>query len=301
MNISEFAARLDALFDLRRYAEPQAWDFALSPAAIAALLAAGSPMFRETFNGLIAGSNFDDSEVRRVYLLVFPEWNLIEHVIQSEQSQSDSAVILTHHPVDMETSDRGFIEIPGDQLARLQAAGVSMYVLHAALDCHESISTSGAFSDALGLKRLRTFAPYHGGDCGVIGVQQPEPFTAFADRVRRVCELPAFNLDQVRFSGRPVEKVAIVAGGGDDTSYIHEAERLGCDTYLAGHWWTPHRGEWCDENRQLLRETIKMSGMNFLSGSHDGSELVVFRDRLQPLFESWGLDVELVRQSDHWR
>ena len=41
--------------------------------------------------------------------------------------------------------------------------------------------------------------------------------------------------------------------------------------------------------------------MNFLSGSHDGTELVVFRDRLHPLIESWGLDSILIRQSDHWR
>jgi len=302
MKSSEFSARLDEMFDLRRHAEPDGWDFALSPSAIQALRAVGSPIFRETFNGLIPFSNDDQLMFERVYLLVFPEWNLIEQVIESERAAGgEGAIVVTHHPVDMETSDRGFIEIPQSQLVRLGAADISLYVLHAALDCHESISTSGALSDGLELKRLRTFAPYHGGDCGVIGLQEPESFYSFAERVRVLCDLPGFNLNQVRFSGRTVSRVAILAGGGDDADYIREAEALGCDTYLAGHWWTPHRGEWCDGNRKLLREAIGRSDMNFLSGSHDGSELVVFRDRLQPMFTSWGLDVRLIRQLDHWR
>jgi putative NIF3 family GTP cyclohydrolase 1 type 2 len=95
--------------------------------------------------------------------------------------------------------------------------------------------------------------------------------------------------------------VAVVAGGGDDAGYIREAEAAGCDTYLAGHWWTPHQGEWCDSNRAEIRAAIAQSEMNFLSASHDGSELVVFRDCLAPLVASWGLEPVLIRQLDHWR
>lgn len=41
--------------------------------------------------------------------------------------------------------------------------------------------------------------------------------------------------------------------------------------------------------------------MNLLSASHDGSELVVFRDQLEPLLANWGLRTELLREPDHWR
>jgi putative NIF3 family GTP cyclohydrolase 1 type 2 len=210
-------------------------------------------------------------------------------------------MILTHHPVDMETDGRGFIPIPPGQLHDLADARIAIYVLHAPLDCHEEISTSGALADGLGLRRERTFAPYVGGDCGIIGVQDPEPFVEFAERLKALCELPEMRVDQIRFAGRTVSRVAIVAGGGDDVDYIAQAEALGCDTYLAGHWWTPHQGDWPDQNRALLRDAIHDSRMNFISGSHDGSELVVFRDRLGPLLRSWGVEVELVRQADHWR
>ena len=297
--LSHFVNRLDELFRVRDFAEPDGWDFALSDSGKSDLLRRGSAMFRQTFNGLIGGG---ERPIDRVYLLVFPEASLLEEVLTQEQARgSPGAVLLTHHPVDMETSGRGFIEIPSSRLSRLQENGIALYVLHAPLDCHPEISTSGALADGLHLEGELTFAPCVGGDCGVIATQEPEPFASFAERVRQLCELPSFATDQIRFSGRDVSRVAIVAGGGDDASYIEQAEALGCDTYLAGHWWTPHAGEWCDQNRAALREVIATSKMNLLSASHDGSELVVFRDRLDPLFRAWGLDVILLRQADHWR
>jgi putative NIF3 family GTP cyclohydrolase 1 type 2 len=302
MQLSAFANRFDELFGIRQYAEPDGWDFALGADDRAALLAHASPVFAATFNGLLHFGLGGERELRRVYCLVFPEESLVASVIERERANgAKGALILTHHPVDMETSGRGFLAVPPRQLEALQDAGVAMYVLHAPLDCHPETSTSGALADGLGLRRERTFARYVGGDCGVIAVQEPERFADFAERVQSLCELPAFRLDQVRFAGRMVARVAIVAGGGDDANYIAEAHALGCDTYLAGHWWTPHQGEWCDLNRAAIRTAISASDLNLLSASHDGSELVVFRDRLKPLIESWGIEVELVRQADHWR
>jgi putative NIF3 family GTP cyclohydrolase 1 type 2 len=187
------------------------------------------------------------------------------------------------------------------QLDQMSAANISLYVLHAPLDCHPEISTSGALADGLGLKRTGVFAPYVGGHAGVIAERAPEPFAVFAERVRQLCEIPYFLPDQVRFSGRPVSRVAIVAGGGDDLADLKEAESLGIDTFLAGHWWTPHAGDWADGNRAALAKLLPRLSMNLLSASHDGSELVVFRDKLSPLIESMGLEARLVRQADHWR
>jgi hypothetical protein len=76
---------------------------------------------------------------------------------------------------------------------------------------------------------------------------------------------------------------------------------LGADTYLTGTWWTPHRSEWADANRERLRELLPSFPLNLLGASHDGSELVVLRDRMAPLLTEWGLEVEVVRQADHWR
>lgn len=300
MLTAELARRIEGVFALDRFAEPDGWDFALAEADRAELRRRGSSQFRRTCNGLVGGDA--EREIRRVYLLVFPELGLLDSVVRAERGRRDGgALVITHHPVDMETGGRGFVAIPSDRLDALDELGIGLFVLHAPLDCHAEISTSRAIGDGLGLRFERTFAPYVGGDAGVIGAQAAEPFDRFAERVRRLCELPWFRPDQVRFAGRAVERVAIVAGGGDDTGYLEQAQQLGCDTYLAGHWWTPHPGSWCDANRAAIAAMLPRLTMNLLSASHDGSELVVFRDRLAPLLASWGLEPVLLRQVDHWR
>jgi len=301
VRLDEFAQKLDELFNIERFAEPDGWDLAISAAETASLLRRASPRFAQTFNGLMIGEDRGETRIDRVHLLVFPEASLIERVLAAEQDRLGGSVIVTHHPVDMETGGRGFVAIPDAQLERLTQTRIAFYVLHAALDCHADISTSRALAEGLGLQVTNSFAPYVGGHAGVVGNQALESFADFAERVRAVCELPFFVPGQVRFAGRPVARVAIVAGGGDDVRDLAEAEAMGADCYLSGHWWTPHPGAWCDRNRALLREAIGSSRMNLLGASHDGSELVVFRDRLLPLFESWGLSVQLHRQSNHWR
>jgi putative NIF3 family GTP cyclohydrolase 1 type 2 len=302
VRLSELAARLDALFDVARFEEVGGWDFALSRDETGTLLQHAGPGFLRTFNGLLCAPVPDTHEVTRVYLLVFPEAGLLDRVIGEERRRgSPGAIVVTHHPCDMETSGRGFVAIPSSQLAALTEARTAIYALHAPLDCHSTISTSGALADGLGLRRVRTFAPYYAGNAGVIGEQPPESFSHFAERVRALCELSHLHADQIRFAGRPVARVAILAGGGDDLDALREAERLGADTYLAGHWWTPHPGPWCDANRAAIAAALPTCRMNLFGASHDGSELVVFRDRLAPLFRDWGLPVELVRQDDHWR
>jgi putative NIF3 family GTP cyclohydrolase 1 type 2 len=302
VNLAAFAGRLDDLFAVDRFDETGGWDFALSERESADLLRVAGPAFAARFNGLLCSTDPVRHEVARVYLLVFPEASLVAKVIAEQRRLGNrGAVIVTHHPCDMETSGRGFVAIPPSQLDALIACNTAVYVLHAPLDCHPDVSTSSAIADGLGLRRVGSFAPYYAGDAGVIAEQAPEPFGAFVARVQRLCELPRLDPEQIRYAGRPVARVAIVAGGGDDLDDLAQAESLGADTYLAGHWWTPHPGEWSDKNRAALRDLLPHLGMNLLGASHDGSELVVFRDRLAPLFAGWGLAVTLLRQPDHWR
>ena len=301
ISFGQFAQNLDDLFEVRHFDERFNWDFALDSDQRFVLTRRGGPTFQACFNGLLNGPD-EDREFERVYLAVFPEESLLDHIIAEERSRGcPGAVVLTHHPCDMETSCRGFIPIPEYQLVQLSEAKIALYVLHAPLDCHAEISTSGALADGLGLKRTDVFAPYVGGHAGVIGEQAPERFGVFADRVKQLCEIPYFAPEQVRSNGQMVSRVAIVAGGGDDLVDLVEAEELGADTFLAGHWWTPHEGKWADDNRKNIAEALAGFSMNLLSASHDGSELVVFRDRLAPLAESWGIEAVLVRQADHWR
>lgn len=299
--LAEIARRLDNMFDVPRFAEPDGWDFGLTTEEKDGLLARASATFRATFNGLVLAEDGDGRSIGRVYLVVFPTDEILAEVLAAQATFGKPAVIVTHHPLSMRMRGVGFRAITPATLDALRAADVAMYVVHSPLDCHPEISTSGALADGLGLRRVGVFAPYVAGHSGVLGEQAPEPFDAFAARVQLLCDLPHLSPSQTRFSGRPVQRVAILAGGGDTVEDQREAEALGADTYLAGQWWSPHDGAWADANRLALTEHLATSRMNYLGCSHDGSELVVFRDRLAPLFESWGLEVRLLRQEDHWR
>ena len=299
--LADLARMLDELFDVPRFAEPDGWDFGLTADEKASLLSRASATFRATFNGLVLADDGDQRPVGRVYLVVFPTEEIVAEVLAAQEAYCAPAAILTHHPLSMRMRGVGFRAIPPSTLDALRTAGVAMYVMHSPLDCHPVISTSGALADGLGLRRVGVFGPYVAGHSGVLGEQPPEPFDAFAERVRALCELPHLLPSQVRFAGRTVARVAILAGGGDTVEDQREAEALGADTYLAGQWWSPHDGAWADGNRAALRAHLTTSRMSYLGCSHDGSELVVFRDRLAPLLESWGLETVLLRQADHWR
>lgn len=303
MELGELTGRLDDLFQPDAFDEHDDWDIAFGPGEREALLERATAPFAATFNGLmLSPPGGAATPIDRVYLLVFPERALLERVIAAERARANpGAMVLTHHVADFETAGRGFLAVPVAQLDALRAANVALSVLHAPLDVHPEVSTSGALADGLGLNRTGTFAPYHGGDAGVLGEQPPEPFGAFAARVATLCELPRLDAAQIRHAGRPVSRVAVVAGGGDDVEMLAEAESLRADTYLTGTWWTPHRGDWADRNRLALRAALPGCGMNLLGASHDGSELVVLRDRIAPLLAEWGLGAHLLRQANHWR
>ena len=130
--------KMDALFETDLFAGPNGWDFALTPMETACLLQCAPVRFAQTFNGLMLGADRGGDQLDRVHLLVFPEAALINRVIAAERERRGGSVTITHHPVDMETTDRGFTAIPDAQLDRLTETSIGFYVLHAAFDCHQS-------------------------------------------------------------------------------------------------------------------------------------------------------------------
>ena len=302
MDVTDLIARLDATFQPARFDEHDGWDFCFSAGAWERFLARTVPTFAATCNGLMLAPATSFDRIDRVYLLVFPEPALLAAVAAREQARgTPGALIITHHVTDFATRASGLTPVPDAAWATVQAANVGVYVIHAPLDCHPTISTSGALVDGLGLRRTGTFAPYHGGDAGVIGEQDAEPFAAFAIRVAALCGLPRLDASQIRHAGQPVRRVAVIAGGGDDIDSLREAAATGADTFLTGTWWTPHQSAWADTNRAALRAFLPEVRLNLLGCSHNASEQVVLRDQLAPLLGEWGVAPELIRASDHWR
>lgn len=291
MQFRELTGRLDPFFRPDTFDEHDGWSFCFAPGEWDALLARTPPAFAATCNGLMIAPIPAELDVDRVYLIVFPQPDLLASIVNLERERGNpGALIVTHHVTDFEAKGGGLTPVPVSSFDALAAANIGLYVIHAPLDCHPEISTSGALVDGLGLRRVGVFAPYVGGHAGVIGEQTPEPFAAFAERVRVLCDLPALDPAQIRHAGREVSRVAVIAGGGDDVDSLREVQAVGVDTYLTGTWWTPHRSEWADQNRAAVRSLLPECDFNLLGTTHNASEQVVLRDQVAPLIRSWGIE-----------
>lgn len=169
MKTADLARRLDDHFHLERF---ESDDFAV---IVEFSREAGVPIeeyatvsFLRRFNGLML-DNAD--EVARAFTAVFPSVEVLAEVVR--RAAGEPSLLLTHHPMDMETSGRGLLPFGEEWLRRLREAGISLYAAHAPMDCHETTSTSRALARALGVPAEASFAGYYGGHAGVHGRIEP--------------------------------------------------------------------------------------------------------------------------------
>ena len=187
----------------------------------------------------------------------------------------------------------------------MKAQGISIYANHAPLDCHDEIGTTASIAEALGAQVEGSFAPYGSGFAGRIGTIRPVRLEELIARGREV-----FGVDRVEIGGaKPIaiNRVAIVAGGGDDVELMAEAEGLGAQAYITGEWFTrtvpvdESERRWADANRAACQAYAESSRMAMLGFSHAASEYLVMETQMAGFFEGMGLTVECVAQSDWWR
>lgn len=300
MNQADLVQRLDEAFSVAAYDERDLWHAVLSPADRLVYEAAAEPEFiNGTWNGLMLNNT---AEIDRVYLLVFPDEQALDVVLASELERgAPGALIFAHHPADLDETGVGFKPIHEAQLEALREHAISYYCCHAPLDCHAEVSTVAALAKALKVYEPVPFGPHRAGLEGLYGRVRDQTFASMAEMAARVTELPILRYNQVRFNGQPVERVAVIPGGGDDPAQLRLARDLGCDTFITGSWWPLGTTEYAAERRRVLSEVIPSLEMNLIGTSHYASEMVVMRDLLPGWFRNAGIEARLVRQTDPWR
>ncbi len=294
MKTADVVSHLDSFFHLDRYEND---DFEIivpfSREARVPLERYATPDFLRRFNGLM----LDNSDrVDRVFTIVFPSDQVLADV--EHRAGGRPALIFTHHPMDFETSGRGLLPIGELWLRRLRIARISLYSVHAPLDCHESISTSRALARAAGVPADEVCAPYLDGHAGVIGEIDPTPFDEFAGRVRVACGVE--RLETKRVHGT-VRRVAVVAGGAAYPPLMQEAVDAGWDTYLTGDFRVRHGGPWAEVHRPQFDEFVDAVPLNLIGASHYATEALVLQRDVLRLFEEMGVPAEFVPQADPWR
>lgn len=108
-------------------------------------------------------------------------------------------------------------------------SGISLYACHLPLDWHPRYGNNIQLLRRLSLKKKGEFGEYHGRRIGYWGeLRRPVHASAFVSSVDKALDTRS---RAVIFRDR-VQNIGVVSGGG--WSAIHDAERLGIDTFLTG-------------------------------------------------------------------
>lgn len=249
--------------------------------------------FLQTFHGLMLKNG---DKVDKVYLAVFLSGEILDKVFAQDTTD---AMIFLHHPMDMESSGRGFLPIEKKYFLELQRRRISVYSLHTPLDIHKRISTSRSIAKVLKVQNIREYNKHSIGYAGIYGSLEEK--VSFIDFINSLKEI--FNLKEIHYLQRfpTVYQIGIIAGGGADIAYIKETMDIGCDTYLSGDYLNKVKTENSIRRRVEFEKTKDSLNINLIECSHYATEKVVLINEMQNYFISFGLPTEFIDQANYWK
>jgi putative NIF3 family GTP cyclohydrolase 1 type 2 len=194
---------------------------------------------------------------------------------------------------------RGFVPIQGEYLFQLKQKQVSVYTCHTPLDVHPEISTNRAIAQVLNVKPEAEFFHTEQGACGLIGTLPPISTDELIARSQRI-----FSIPYVDFAGKKQEaitQIAIVAGCGDRTEVMEEAEAKGAQAYLTGEIHCHIDNEYGKYRYRQMMDYIPNTSMSLIGVSHAASEFLVMKIQMKKWFERhFALESILLPQQLWW-
>ncbi|MBW3112271.1 Nif3-like dinuclear metal center hexameric protein [Bacillus sp. MCCB 382] len=284
-SLSDIVRRLDQTFEIKSYGKDPAFSRFI-PQVYEGKMdweAKFEPAFTELFNGLMFQG---ESEVKNVFLAVFPTEDVLETFIR-EGEPGD--LLFMHHPLLMECGDpqgdwgRGFVPIKESLIDRVIKNELSIYTCHVPLDYHLTLGTSQAIAEAMNVKIIDRFVhDEKHGHIGIIGEVEEKDTDELIQGLKDIFDLP-----YVDFEGRKrkIEKVAIVAGCGDKTAWMKEAEDLGVDAYISGEIHCHIDNEYGRKRYEEVIAYAEHTKMSLIGVSHSASEYLVHETLMRSWFE----------------
>jgi len=141
----------------------------------------------------------------------------------------------------------------------LEKHNIGHYYNHLPLDdC--KFGTNEKLSKALGLEKIQKDYDYEGFYCGRTGdYERPIPFEQLVQKMETILDEPVKSW---KFNERPIKKIGIVCGGGDDTGLVKKTYENDCDVYITG------------EKNLYTVQYAQFLNMNLIVGSHTFIELL---------------------------
>lgn len=205
-----------------------------------------------------------NNTVEKVFTCVFVTDSIINKICDVGNS-----LLFAHHNFDYYEDKRGLMPISLEQIKRLKNSNISLYVAHAGLDTHQKYGTSKALAEVIGMNIENYFFDYFGAPTALIGRIPKQQFEEFIEKAKLRMRRENLTIEKHR---EHVEKVAVIAGGGDEPVILEQAYNLGCDTFIGGtidnKWGIP----FIQENNKKFRQLNESLKLNLIGGTHYGTE-----------------------------
>lgn len=243
--------------------------------------------FRKRYIGILADNA---GEISKVYTAVFPSEKVMEEILERNEQ---NILLFTHHPVDWKIREgqSPFVNLNSNLLQKFKENRISIYTLHTPLDRNGIYSTSVNFAKALGITKTGEFAEYFGFLSGVIGKTDCKNISEIAEKFKEAVghkvKIWNYGTDEIMDN-----KVAVVAGGGNDPEILSEVAKLGINTFLTGVTY-PNK----DYAPSLQAHKVaKENKINMIGGTHYSTEKFACI-KMTEYFEKLGIQSEFIKDN----
>lgn len=239
--------------------------------------------YKSRYMGLVTDNS---QQIDYVYTSVFPSKEVIEKIISDNRK---NILLFMHHPMDWDiTKSAIFTNISEETLELFKERNISIFNYHAPLDANGEYSTTVSFARAVGVEKVEEFYEYHRVLVGVIGTTDCKTLDELKGKFEKAVG-HSVKLYQYGDSEIKDGKVALVAGGGNDSEIYPYLKEKGINTYLTGITRKVQSFPPSVEGHSSAKEC----GVNILSGTHYSTEKFACINMVD-YFARLGIDAEFV-------
>ena len=239
-----------------------------------------SDNFKKRYMGLLLDNS---NKIKQVYTAVFPSDSILNKILELN---SRNTLLFTHHPMVWDlTKERAFQDINASLLPKLKAKEISIYTLHVPLDKNGEYSTTVNWAKKLEIDIEGDFYNYRGVKVGIYGrtdaITPEELNLKLTNTVGHNTKLWKYGPDLIE-----KQRVALIAGGGNEIDIIQEVMELGINTYATG---VVALNDYSKNTHKFEKE----NRINLIGGTHYSTEKFACI-ALCEYFENLGLSCEFI-------
>jgi putative NIF3 family GTP cyclohydrolase 1 type 2 len=201
--------------------------------------------------------------------------------------KTTNGMLFVHHAAiwDIRKAPEIFQQIDKDLLLKFKERNISIFNLHVPLDNYGEYSTTKTLADSLGIEIEKTFAPYFGAMCGIVGKTE---FKNVKDLEKKFAEVVGHKVKLYEYGDEEIKdsRVALVAGGGNGIDILSEVVQEGINTFVTG---ITAVSDYSKKSHDYAKE----NNLNILGGTHYSTEKFACKKMVE-YFEKMGLVSEFV-------